>query len=399
MPLGIGYVRIYSHRSDLPAEQTALNPEAAPDRAGIALCLSGGGYRAMLFHLGSLWRLNEMSYLPKLDQVSSVSGGSITAGTLALAWKDLAFDDSGKATAFTEAVAAPLHALAERTIDVAAVARGLFWFGSIGNRVAGSYRKHLYGEKTLQDLPDHPNFVFDATNLQSGKLWRFSKPYMADYKVGYVPDPRVELAEAVAASSAFPPVLSPFKLKLAAGAVGVFPGDKPELHHEPYTREVVLSDGGVYDNLGLEGVAGKSNLLLVSDGGGRLEPTERPRRDWPLQMLRVLHVIDSQVRALRASELIEEFQRRKAAGERGGTLWTIRTPIEKYSAPAPLPVSERETKDLAKIKTRLAKLSRRDQERLVNWGYAACDAAMSSYVEEGAPAVPAAFPYPAATAS
>src|SRR6188472_1791898 len=90
MPLGIGYVRIYSHRSDLPAEQTALNPEAAPDRAGIALCLSGGGYRAMLFHLGSLWRLNEMSYLPKLDQVSSVSGGSITAGTLALAWKDLA---------------------------------------------------------------------------------------------------------------------------------------------------------------------------------------------------------------------------------------------------------------------------------------------------------------------
>ncbi|HXS33009.1 MAG TPA: patatin-like phospholipase family protein [Solirubrobacterales bacterium] len=376
-----------------------MNPEAAPDRAGIALCLSGGGYRAMLFHLGSLWRLNEMSYLPKLDQVSSVSGGSITAGTLALAWKDLAFDDSGKATAFTEAVAAPLHALAERTIDVAAVARGLFWFGSIGNRVAGSYRKHLYGEKTLQDLPDHPNFVFDATNLQSGKLWRFSKPYMADYKVGYVPDPRVELAEAVAASSAFPPVLSPFKLKLAAGAVGVFPGDKPELHHEPYTREVVLSDGGVYDNLGLEGVAGKSNLLLVSDGGGRLEPTERPRRDWPLQMLRVLHVIDSQVRALRASELIEEFQRRKAAGERGGTLWTIRTPIEKYSAPAPLPVSERETKDLAKIKTRLAKLSRRDQERLVNWGYAACDAAMSSYVEEGAPAVPAAFPYPAATAS
>ena len=158
----------------------------------------------MLFHLGSLWRLNEMSYLPKLDQVSSVSGGSITAGTLALAWNDLAFDDSGKATAFVEAVAAPLHALASRTIDAGAIARGLPWFGSIGNRVADSYRKHLYGSKTLQDLPDRPNFVFNATNLQSGKLWRFSKPYMADYKVGYVPDPVVELAEAVAASSAFP---------------------------------------------------------------------------------------------------------------------------------------------------------------------------------------------------
>lgn len=375
-----------------------MKAEAAGD-SGTALCLSGGGYRAMLFHLGSLWRLNEMSYLPKLDQVSSVSGGSIAAGTLALAWNDLAFDNSGRATAFAETVAAPLHALASKTIDVGAVARGLFWFGSIGNRVAGSYREHLYGHKTLQDLPDHPNFVFNATNLQSGKLWRFSKPYMADYKVGYVAKPAVELAEAVAASSAFPPVLSPFKLKLAPGTVGVFPNDKPELHHEPYTREAVLSDGGVYDNLGLEGVAGDGGLLLASDGGGRLEPAERPRRDWPLQMLRVLHVIDSQVRALRASELIDGFQRRKQAGERGGALWTIRTPVDEYSTPAHLSVSKKETKDLAAIKTRLAKLSRRDQERLVNWGYAACDAAMYSYVEEGPPAVPAAFPYPEAAAS
>ena len=176
--------------------------------------------------------------------------------------------------------------------------------------------------------------------------------------------------------------------------MGVFPNDKPELHHEPYTREAVLSDGGVYDNLGLEGVSGKKGMLLVSDGGGRLKPAKRPHRDWPLQMLRVLHVIDSQVRALRASELIEDFQRRKAAGERGGTLWTIRTPVSEYSAPARLPVSATETKDLAEIKTRLAKLSRPDQERLVNWGYAACDAAMRSYVEEGPPAHPRGLPLP-----
>ena len=41
---------------------------------GIALCLSGGGYRAMLFHLGALWRLNEFGYLPKLARISSVFG-------------------------------------------------------------------------------------------------------------------------------------------------------------------------------------------------------------------------------------------------------------------------------------------------------------------------------------
>ena len=67
-----------------------------PDRAepGIALCLSGGGYRAMLFHLGALWRLNEAGYLPRLDRVSSVSGGSMTNGALALAWPTLDFDET-----------------------------------------------------------------------------------------------------------------------------------------------------------------------------------------------------------------------------------------------------------------------------------------------------------------
>ena len=53
---------------------------------GVALCLSGGGYRAMLFHVGVVWRLHDAGWLPRLDRVSSVSGGSIAAGTLALAW-------------------------------------------------------------------------------------------------------------------------------------------------------------------------------------------------------------------------------------------------------------------------------------------------------------------------
>jgi NTE family protein len=58
---------------------------------GIALCLSGGGYRAMLFHLGAIWRLNEVAYLSKLSRISSVSGGSITAGLLGYRWSRLEF--------------------------------------------------------------------------------------------------------------------------------------------------------------------------------------------------------------------------------------------------------------------------------------------------------------------
>ena len=58
-------------------------PEEQP-RAGIALCLWGGGYRAMLFHLGALWRLNELGYLHRPDRNSSVSGGSVKAGVLGM---------------------------------------------------------------------------------------------------------------------------------------------------------------------------------------------------------------------------------------------------------------------------------------------------------------------------
>ena len=59
------------------------------------LALSGGGFRAALFHLGSLWRLNELGWLKRLAEVTSVSGGSITAGHLGLCWNRLKFEDNG----------------------------------------------------------------------------------------------------------------------------------------------------------------------------------------------------------------------------------------------------------------------------------------------------------------
>jgi len=61
-----------------------IRAPAEPEE-GIALCLSGGGYREMLFHLGGIIRLNETGHLKEIARVSSVSGGSITAGVLGLA--------------------------------------------------------------------------------------------------------------------------------------------------------------------------------------------------------------------------------------------------------------------------------------------------------------------------
>src|SRR4051812_3822004 len=84
--------------------------EPAEPTRGVALCLSGGGYRAMLFHAGALWRLNELGWLRKLDRVSSVSGGSLTAGVLGHSWNDLTFEND-VATNFVSLVVKPLRAL------------------------------------------------------------------------------------------------------------------------------------------------------------------------------------------------------------------------------------------------------------------------------------------------
>src|SRR3954466_5311147 len=180
-----------------------------------ALCLSGGGYRAMLFHVGAIWRLNELGYLPKLARISSVSGGSIAAGVLGLKWNRLAFDGSGVAAALQPEFVDPIRALASKTIDDGAILGGILLPGTISDKVVEAYRKHLFDGATLQDLPlDPPRFVINATSVQTGALFRFSRPYVADYRVGRIPNSTIELAVAVAASSAFPPVLSPLKLEL-----------------------------------------------------------------------------------------------------------------------------------------------------------------------------------------
>src|SRR3954465_11840737 len=199
---------------DSPVTGTATRPGRTPEE-GIALCLSGGGYRAMLFHVGALWRLNEMGFLPRLARISSVSGGSITAGGLGLKWSQLAFDGSGVSGTFEEEIVQPIRTLAGKTIDDAAVLGGILLPGAISEKVTESYRKYLFGTATLQDLPpDPPRFVINATSVQTGALFRFSRPFAADYRVGMIPNPDIELAIAVAASSAFPPVLSPLKLEL-----------------------------------------------------------------------------------------------------------------------------------------------------------------------------------------
>jgi NTE family protein len=341
----------------------------------------------MVFHLGVLWRLNELRYLARLDRVSSVSGGSITAAMLGLKWSRLKFAN-GVAQGLIDEVITPIRAFGHQTIDVGSVLKGVFLPGSASDRVAKAYRKHLYGDATLQDLPsDPPRFVINATNVQTGVLWRFSKPYMRDYLVGEVKEPTVQLASAVAASSAFPPILSPAKLELDPASFSP-PQDEP-YHRPPFTREVFLSDGGVYDNLGLETAWKRYDTILVSDAGLAMAADADPGSDWASHSKRVLDMIDNQVRALRKRQVIAGFR----SGIRKGAFWSVRSNIGDYGLADALPCPEARTAELATVPTRLADMPDALQERLINWGYAICDAGMRRWVDSTLPA-PSAFPYP-----
>lgn len=374
-----------------PVRSEETQEERAGPAKGIALCLSGGGYRAMLFHLGSLIRLNEAGVLGFVNRVSSVSGGSITAAVLALNWKSLGFvKGSAPAAQFQSAVTAPVRALAGRTIDVRSVITGALLPGiTISDQIAAAYDKYLFHGRKLSDLPDDasgegPRFIFNATNVQTGSLWRFSRPYMADYQVGVWSEPDLRLAVAVAASSAFPPVLSPCLVELDREPDPIPKGEpEPPYRQPPYTTRVVLSDGGVYDNLGLETAYKRYCTVLVSDGGMKIAAEPEPHEDWGLHSKRVLELIDNQVRSLRKRVLIEAFINKA----RTGAYWGIATHLQDYGLkndPFGYLAADKppwkNIQDLAATPTRLAAIDSWRQEALINWGYVVCDAALRAHV-------------------
>jgi len=336
----------------------------------------------MLFHLGALWRLNELQYLPKLSRVSSVSGGSITSGALALNWKNLNFDSAGLALNFDQQLTQPIRGMASQSIDINSIVSGIF--GGVSKHVQDHYNKYLYNHAKLQDIADAPRFVFNATSLQTGVLWRFSKPFMGDFKVGLVMKPDVELATAVAASSAFPPVLAPCVLHLDPNSFDPNLQPPPIITNPDFRKKVVLADGGVYDNLGLETAWKQNKTILVSDGGGLLAAEADPAEDWLGMTNRVLSVIYNQVGALRKRAVIGFFN----SQVRDGSYWGIGTDIRNYQLPTALVCPIDVTTKLAQTATRLTALDTALQEQLIDWGYAACDAAMRRWVVPDAAAPP-----------
>ena len=432
-----------------------MDPKAKTGRKGLAL--SGGGYRASLFHVGALWRLSEMGWLSKLDEITSVSGGSIAAAYLGLHWKDLKFNNRGVAENFVDVFVSPMRTMFSRTIDIPAILGGManpigslagrhdtrrivdatlngvakympkgviestlkpmsqiisasadcaaqIWdelnpFPSPSQRLIKAYDQHLFHGATLQDLPDHkqpgnPRFTLYATNLQTGVSMRLSRDYMADYTLGKVEHPKVTLAEAVAASSGFPPFFTPVEIAMDVNEWRTFEGsEEPEFFHRKSLRKNLdLGDGAIYDNLGLQRLENLCEIILVSDAGDLLNVQERLPFDWLRQTLRATLITANQVNSLRKRTLIADFMREDEKYKKKGTYWNIGEEIDKLESVKPLLRDNSRTKELANTRLRLNHFNDGEQEDLIDWGYALADANMRCWVDKGAP--PGNLPYP-----
>jgi len=408
-PLPNAQARVVQQADTFTWDGNALEP-------GIGLALSGGGFRAMLFHAGALKRLNELGILPRVARISSVSGGSIAAGLLASVWASLQpVNAAGSFDRFQEKYVDPILKFSREKIDVGDILTGLLPWTSAATQVAASYDKSLLHNITLQDIPDQPRFVFCATNLQTGVLWRFSKEYAGDYVVGRINKPRFPLSTAVTASSAFPPFLSPLVLTPAAGTVTDWPGQGAGaggvIDPAPYRARVLLTDGGVYDNHGLEPVVKRYMTVLVSDGGAPFGRNADPATDPIRQLQRVLDVTDNQVRALRRRDLIARYQAAQTAQAAGGlrpdgvdpyarfgTYWGIDTDPDKVKPIDALVCPPTTVTKLARLGTRLSDLGETESKQLVNWGYAICDRCIRIHYNQ--PEIeqnpPPSWPYPTA---
>jgi len=208
--------------------------------------------------------------------------------------------------------------------------------------------------------------------------------------VGRLDKPNLPLSKAVTASSAFPPFLSPLVLTLPEGSLTDWPGQRAGaggiIDPAPFRARILLTDGGVYDNHGLDPIVKRYMTLLVSDGGAPFGRNVDVATDPIRQLQRVFDTTDNQVRALRRRDLIARFKAAQAAQSAGklqpdqvdpygrfGTYWGIDTDPTKVTPPGALPCAAAIVNQLAQLATRLSDLGEAQSKQLINWGYAICD--------------------------
>jgi predicted acylesterase/phospholipase RssA len=247
----------------------------------IALCLSGGGLRATLFHLGLVkalrcYDIDGSNALSKVSEIYSVSGGSILSAHLVNNWDKYIGDDQT-----FSAMEEKLLSFARRNVRDRVVRRWILfgWLGKGRSYWLQKEYENLLGSKSIADSYRSqasfkpPKLYILTTSFKTGELCSFSPedfeierrtlngPTVISTSASHLP-----ISYAVATSSAFPPMFPP--IKLTHEMLG-----NPE--SEEFLIPLYLSDGGVYDNLGFEKFqinqrygATRPKVLTISNAGG-----------------------------------------------------------------------------------------------------------------------------------
>ncbi len=321
------------------------------ERVGIALCLSGGGFRAALFHLGALRRLYEIGMLQRVDTITAVSGGTLAAAQLAAhaaEWRDRPISP-----AWWEAqIAAPFRAFTSRNLSAWPVLKGLLhpWTNTGVRALADRIERRLTAV-CLDDLPAAPAFKFCASDLVSGANYILDRDGSADLTGG---DRRVALASAI--SACHPVFLRPFTT------------DRPQ--------RISLVDGGIYDDRGVEPVWRTHRTLLVSDGGDVLRPQRADSVLWPL--FRSAAVIWDRYQVVQRRWLIDRLNNDPL----GGAYWSIGGAVSHFAdGEQPTGYSAALARDtIATIRTDYDAFSDAEAAVLENHGYLLAAAAADRHL-------------------
>ncbi|PQO44634.1 patatin-like phospholipase family protein [Blastopirellula marina] len=246
----------------------------------IGLSLSGGGFRATLFHLGIIRFLKDMNLLHQVTDIASVSGGSILAAHLALNWDRY----NGSDDEFDEAVAEIVrfvqfdvrnHVVRRLPLQYPARLAAKLTHHSARNFTPNAilekcYERYLYGDRCLYELPESPMLHVLATSVSNGGLTVFNRNGVhiqqrceqGGVRFDFVEGRMASIPRVVGASSAFPGFFPP--VEFTAADLGVRDGEFPPEY---------FTDGGVYDNLGIRAFSWlKANgatfdEVYVSDAG------------------------------------------------------------------------------------------------------------------------------------
>lgn len=376
------------------------------------LSLSGGGFRATLYSLGSLIRLNEVGLMRELNTITSVSGGSITAGWLMLNWSKLNFrnniDNPELFTAenFHDTITEPLIEFCSRNIvsHKEIILSKLLPFYSAINSVKSKYSKYLFGDVLLKDIElscGAPDFIFYGTNLDTGSSVRIQKDSVRDYNIGIAYGHSLSLVQAISISSGFPPFLSPIIIDSSDWRWESSGYEKlPEEVVNRLRQRLILCDGGLYDNLGLEalwktGSEKEFDTIFCCDAGAPM-PIPWKQEDlkyysWYRQFNRMTDIMINQQRALRKRTLLSNL----IDGVFKGGYWGIDIRLTDSDRQQFL-LEKDFNQHYSHIKflgTQLSQFSESDTKKLINLGYCHTDLVLRQRFDNSI-SIPTSAPFP-----